>query len=72
MKKQLCPLCDSIYDPEGPEAAQHEHVEPQSGPYRTIWLASGLPYGEWVKTTVGQAWVNRDQDNQVGPQNERG
>ena len=51
-----CPLCDEMYDEHGPRAAMHLHPEPQSGPPRTAWLASRMPYDVWRLTDAGQAW----------------
>lgn len=42
-----CPMCDEWYDPEGERAAMHLHPEPQSGPERDAWIASGLDYETW-------------------------
>lgn len=54
----MCGLCDMAYDPEDPtEAAQHQHEEPQSGPYRAAWLASRLSYADWKLTADGIEWM---------------
>src|SRR3990167_4936533 len=56
----LCPMCDEMYDPNGPRAAIHEHPEPQSGPPREALIKSGLPYEAWiVQTTEGRQWHRR-------------
>ena len=51
MKMQICGLCDASYDADDPrEAAMHEHFEPQSGPLRTAWMASKMPWGFFEKS----------------------
>ena len=56
----MCGLCDTSYDPNGPDAKNHEHPEPQSGEPRAAWLRSGLKYSDWIKrTNEGMAWANR-------------
>lgn len=53
-----CATCDDWYDEHGPDAAVHRHPEPQSGPYRDAWGASGLEYADWVsETPEGRAWA---------------
>lgn len=53
-----CATCDEWYDPNGDRARMHLHPEPQSGPARDRWLASKLPYEEWIKKTHwGRLWT---------------
>lgn len=56
-----CATCDEWYDPNDAERVKvHEHPEPQSGPPRDQWLASLLPYEQWiVQTNEGRAWAAR-------------
>lgn len=52
-----CPVCDELYDPNGDQAKIHQHPEPQSGEFRDHWLASKLPYEQWlVETNAGRQW----------------
>jgi len=54
---RLCSVCDERYDPTGARAAEHLHPEPQSGPPRDAWLASGLAYERWIRDTPeGREW----------------
>lgn len=53
----MCGLCDTTYDPNGPEAEIHEHPEPQSGSPRDAWIKSKMKYSEWIeKTQEGMEW----------------
>lgn len=62
--KHWCGLCDSSYLPS--ESWVHEHPEPQSGPLRDAWLASKLPYMEWLfKTSEGRAWLHEYGDKAI-------
>lgn len=56
-KEYMCGLCDQLYDDS--TANEHEHPEPQSGPFRAMWIASRLPYDEWVKTICGIEWLRQ-------------
>lgn len=53
-----CPLCDEWYDPFDFERAKcHDHPEPQGGESRDAWIASRMPYEQWiVKTIEGRLW----------------
>ena len=54
----MCGLCDTAYDPNGPDAKNHEHPEPQSGAPRDAWIASGMKYSAWVEGTAeGREWA---------------
>lgn len=57
-RKIRCSICDDWYDPESERAKTHEHPEPQSGEFKTMWLASKLPYERWISETKdGRQWV---------------
>jgi len=48
--KTICGLCDGVYDTaHADDVHAHQHPEPQSGPERTAWLASGLPWSEYER-----------------------
>lgn len=63
IKRHLCPLCDAWYTDA--EAAEHDHPEPQGGPMRDHWLASGLPYDRWIaETDEGRDWQDfKDEED---------
>ncbi len=56
----MCGLCDTAYDPNGEDAKNHEHPEPQSGEPRDAWIKSGMKYNEWItETHEGLKWASR-------------
>ena len=61
MMERRCSVCDEWYDPNGARAHMHQHLEPQSGPYRDSWIKSGLPYGDWLETAEGKCWAINSQ-----------
>lgn len=64
-KRLRCSVCGELYDPSGVYASKHNHHEPQSGIFRSIWLRSGLSYKEWVASTkVGHQWLTRGIDRE--------
>lgn len=70
MTKRICFICDEVYEDTPERTAVHEHLEPQSGPYRKAWLDSGLPYAHWVRDTPEgrewEAWRNaRDKNTSI-------
>lgn len=61
--RRRCALCDEWYDPNSERAKVHEHPEPQSGPSRSAWFASGLPYERWItETQDGKDWAVQRQN----------
>jgi hypothetical protein len=63
-----CGLCDEVYNVTDAEAVKrHEHPDPQSGPLRAAWLASGLPYERWIQETPeGRQWAAMTLDEKAG------
>lgn len=58
MRRCRCATCDGWYHEYGPDATEHRHPEPQSGPYRDAWGASRLDYADWVlETPEGRVWA---------------
>lgn len=53
--KKTCAVCDASYETEDTrDWKQHWHPEPQSGPMRAAWLASGLEWAEYVSRFLYQ------------------
>jgi len=67
MTRRLCLLCDEWYDVENESSVKiHEHPEPQKGPYREKWIASKLPYSDWIwRTESGRAWAKEQTQCQI-------